>query len=116
MSHDSRTSPKRPQSRAEAADEQGPSACCPTSRTARTSALEAQPCRLCGKEIQPRRRNGFCSDRCRMRFRRGEERKRLEKLFENVDAALHKGTSSPVVGDSENLRETLAALRREVLS
>ena len=61
----------------------------------RTSGADGRFCRLCGAEIQGRRRNGFCSDRCRLRFRRRDEKKRLEKLFENVDGALTRGTSVP---------------------
>ena len=44
----------------------------------RTSGSHARSCRLCGAEITGRRRNGFCSDRCRMRANRKGEGKRID--------------------------------------
>ena len=75
--------------------------------TSRTSGADGRSCRLCGAEIQGRRRNGFCGDRCRLRFRRREERTRLKKLFATLDQAL--------VGGEPEAEEALEALRREVL-
>ncbi len=67
----------------------------------RTTGLEAPPerrlCRRCGGQVKGRRRNGYCSDRCRMRDRRDVARRELEKHLEQAERAL-------------------AELRREVLS
>ena len=40
---------------------------------ARTTGSEGQSCRRCGRPVEGRRRNGFCSDRCRMADRRERE-------------------------------------------
>jgi len=60
-------------------------------RTTRTSASGAGSCRLCGAVITGRRRNGFCSDRCRMRLKRQEEAEtstdRLPMLLTAIDVA-----------------------------
>lgn len=60
-------------------------------RTTRTSASGARSCRLCGALITGRRRNGFCSDRCRMRLKRQEEAEtstdRLPMLLTATDVA-----------------------------
>ena len=61
--------------------------CAPKASQTRTSGSKSRVCRLCGQEIQGRLRNGFCGDRCRMQFRRREERARMEKLFVKADAA-----------------------------
>ena len=68
----------------------------PASQQTRTSGSESRSCRLCGQEIHGRRRNGFCSDQCRMQCRRREARGRIEKRFDDIQAQLE-------------------ALRREVL-
>ena len=51
----------------------------------RTSASERRLCLDCGKPITGRRRNGFCSDRCRLRAGRAVKRKRLEAALANIE-------------------------------
>jgi predicted nucleic acid-binding Zn ribbon protein len=59
---------------------------------ARTTAFEGQPekrhCRRCGGPIGGRRRNGYCSDRCRMADRREQERRRGLELLDSINTAL----------------------------
>lgn len=54
----------------------------------RTTVTDGQSCRQCGGPIRGKRRNGLCSDRCRMRCRRREKQKTLEELFETAERAL----------------------------
>jgi hypothetical protein len=49
---------------------------------------EQLPCCRCGRPVEGRRRNGYCSDRCRMRDRRDGARRGLETLFEQAERAL----------------------------
>ena len=60
-------------------------------RISRTSGSGARFCRLCGALITGRRRNGFCSDRCRMRLKRQQEAEtrtdRLPMLLTATDVA-----------------------------
>lgn len=56
--------------------------------TTRTSGSEERSCRACGQLITGRRRNGYCSDKCRMRVRRQEKQERLAKLVANAESAL----------------------------
>jgi hypothetical protein len=57
-------------------------------RTTRTSASERPSCHECGRLIPGRRRNGFCSDRCRMKARRACRKVRLHDLVEDMEQAL----------------------------
>ena len=54
------------------------------------ASLDRQSCKRCGRPIKGRRRNGFCSDGCRMAVRReviaARQRKVLDRLKEAVDA------------------------------
>ncbi len=65
--------------------------------TSRTSACQRPSCRQCGGPIRGRRRNGFCSDRCRLRVRRAAVRARRQELV-------------------ETMKQTLAAVEEELLS
>ena len=56
-------------------------------QTARTSGSHARSCRWCGAEIKGRRRNGFCSDRCRMRDTRAKRDQRLGMALKNAEKA-----------------------------
>ncbi len=47
-------------------------------------------CRQCGRAVTGRRRNGYCSDRCRMRRRRIESAERSRELLTTVEGALHQ--------------------------
>jgi predicted nucleic acid-binding Zn ribbon protein len=51
----------------------------------RTTGSEGQSCRRCGGPINGRRRNGYCSDRCRMRNRREQNRARLAALLQRLE-------------------------------
>lgn len=54
----------------------------------RTTGSEGQSCRRCGEPIKGRRRNGYCSDRCRMQDRRANERGRVDELLQRLEADL----------------------------
>jgi predicted nucleic acid-binding Zn ribbon protein len=54
----------------------------------RTTASAGQSCRRCGGPIGGRRRNGFCSDRCRMRVKREEEAKRRGEVLDRLREAV----------------------------
>jgi hypothetical protein len=41
-------------------------------------------CTHCGSSIRGKRRNGFCSDRCRMATRREEDRLRRRELLDRL--------------------------------
>jgi hypothetical protein len=47
-------------------------------------------CRCCGHRIGGRRRNGYCSDRCRMQERRDEARRRRLELLDAIEAAVQE--------------------------
>lgn len=51
----------------------------------RTTGSEGQSCLQCGSPIGGRRRNGYCSDRCRMRTRRQSERAAVVAILEQLD-------------------------------
>ncbi len=57
-------------------------------RTTRTTGSEMASCRQCGGAIAGRRRNGFCSDACRMRSRRTERDGRVRELVADVERAV----------------------------
>ena len=74
---------EQPQSRDEAEGRAQTSASRPAGNTTRTSASAGRSCRMCGAQITGRRRNGFCSDRCRLRASRVAKRARVgEELAE----------------------------------
>jgi hypothetical protein len=61
----------------------------------RTTASEGQPCTRCDRPVRGRRRNGFCSDRCRMAKRRealeakrAEAVRSLRRAVEDLEALL----------------------------
>jgi predicted nucleic acid-binding Zn ribbon protein len=54
----------------------------------RTTGSEGHSCRGCGKPIGGRRRNGFCSDRCRMRDRRALNAKRRRMMLSRLKEAV----------------------------
>ena len=56
--------------------------------TTRTSGSEGPSCGECGCLVTGRRRNGFCSDRCRMRAKRAAKRECLAKLVADAESAL----------------------------
>src|SRR5436190_8939544 len=61
-------------------------ASCQYSRTTGFLApSSAKSCLRCGAAVKGRRRNGYCSDRCRMQDRRGREKEQREQLFRCVD-------------------------------
>jgi hypothetical protein len=60
----------------------------------RRQVLERHPddrlCRRCGGPVRGRRRNGYCSDKCRLAHRReGQRRKQLE-LLNAIDATVQQ--------------------------
>ena len=52
----------------------------------RTSAAEShsESCRRCGQPVKGRRRNGYCSDRCRMAVARDQQRQRLHRYLLDI--------------------------------
>jgi predicted nucleic acid-binding Zn ribbon protein len=58
---------------------------CPQSRR---SALESRSCEWCGRPLTGRKER-FCSDRCRMRDRREQERKRVDGLLQRLESGVH---------------------------
>ena len=60
----------------------------PSGSTTRTSGSETQTCRVCEAIVTGRRRNGFCSDRCRVRARRQERDTRIDALLTTAEACL----------------------------
>jgi hypothetical protein len=54
----------------------------------RTTGPEEQSCRRCGGAIRGRRRNGFCSDKCRIATRRQEDAERRQFLLDRLQAAV----------------------------
>lgn len=58
----------------------------PDDATARTTGSERH-CRGCSGPVRGRRRNGYCSDRCRMRAFRAQRRGQLEQLVANCERA-----------------------------
>ena len=69
-------------------------------QTGRTTGREGPSCRRCGDAIRGRRRNGCCSDRCRMRDRRGEGRARVDELLQRLDADV-QALRDELVGEVE---------------
>jgi len=60
---------------------------------ARTTGSEGHSgnanCRRCGGQIKGQRRNGFCSDRCRMAARREAEVERKREILEGLKNAVN---------------------------
>ena len=51
----------------------------------RTTGREENSCRRCGEAIKGRRRNDYCSDRCRMKDRRERDRGRVDELLQRIE-------------------------------
>ena len=73
--------PKRPLSRQEANRQGQGSPGPPSDGTTRTSGSDGRFCQECGAVIAGRRRNGFCSDGCRMHAKRQEDDKRMDTVL-----------------------------------
>ena len=58
----------------------------------RTTAPQDPPerCRRCGRPIEGRRRNGSCSDSCRMAERREREQRRKIELLNRIADAVEE--------------------------
>jgi predicted nucleic acid-binding Zn ribbon protein len=71
----------------------------PETRTTASAGHSDRPrCLRCGQPVQGRRRNGYCSDRCRMAVRRERERARVDELLRRLE------------GDLDALREELVSV------
>lgn len=55
---------------------------------ARTTASDGHSCERCHRPLTGRKRR-FCSDACRMRYRRVGERERRSKLFGQIESRLN---------------------------
>lgn len=49
---------------------------------------EGPRCRRCGEAVPGRRRNGYCSDRCRMGERRQEQAVRVNELLTTIEESV----------------------------
>ena len=50
-----------------------------------TSASEVRSCNWCSRDVKGRRRNGFCSDRCRLRASRAWKQERIEEVLASIE-------------------------------
>ena len=98
----------RPQSRAEAEGQGEAPVSCPSGDKARTSGSGGASCRVCGQPIAARRRNGFCSDRCRLRASRAAKREWLEMAL--------AGLELKVETFGGEMRTAIESLRAELLT
>jgi hypothetical protein len=48
------------------------------------------PCRRCGGAVTGRRRNGYCSDACRLQDRREQDRRRHLELLDTIIRAVEE--------------------------
>ena len=69
----------------------------------RTSGSDGRVCRWCAGEIHGRRRNKFCSDRCRLRASRVEKRERIERLLDDAERTLAVLRAELLPGDQERI-------------
>ena len=60
----------------------------PSGQTTRTSGSDERVCNVCGGAVTGQRRNGFCSDRCRMKARRTATRVRVEHELAKIESAV----------------------------
>lgn len=74
----------------------------------RTSGSIGTSCRVCGAPITGRRRNGFCSDRCRLRSDRAAKRARLGKELTEMERKVEMF--------AVELRSAISLLRAEMLT
>lgn len=75
--------------------------------TTRTSVSAGRSCRVCDAPITGRRRNGFCSDRCRLRAGRAAKRKRVQRALASLE---HK-----VEGFVVEMQSEIESLRADLL-
>jgi hypothetical protein len=54
----------------------------------RTTGFDGHSCTRCGKQIKGRRRNGYCSDKCRMRDARDAEAETRFRIVARLKAAV----------------------------
>jgi hypothetical protein len=59
-----------------------------TRTTAVATHSERMVCCRCGRAIQGRRRNGYCSDRCRMQDQRARRSARIQQLLSAVEESV----------------------------
>ena len=76
---------KQPQSGSTAEYGGEASASRPSRNTTRTSGSDGRFCRVCSGPITGRRRNNFCSDRCRLRASREAKQERRTRLFADLE-------------------------------
>lgn len=71
----------------------------------RTTAQRGHPerqCRRCGEPVQGRRRNGYCSDACRMRDQRENRAAHLASLLRTIEKSV-AALRAELEGDHETL-------------
>lgn len=61
---------------------------CPQSRRQVINGNPETICRRCGGPVKGRRRNGYCSDKCRLRNRRQDDRRKRLDLLNTINAAV----------------------------
>ncbi len=99
---------ERPHSQDEAEVREETPASRPSSDTTRTSGSGGRSCWVCGRPITGRRRNGCCSDRCRLRAGRAAKRKRLELALANLERKVETFGGE--------MRSAIDSLRTELLA
>ena len=100
-------SPERPKGRNQGSDQADTPFSRPPGSTTRTSASAGRSCRVCGSPIAGQRRNGFCSDRCRLRAGRAAKRKRVQRALASLE---HK-----VEGFVVEMQSEIESLRADLL-
>lgn len=78
----------RPESEEQAAEKGQAQASREPGQTTRTSAFSGRSCRQCGQPITGRRRNEFCSDRCRIQASRATHDSDIEQVLAALDRAV----------------------------
>ena len=56
----------------------------------RTSGSGGRSCGVCGEPVTGRRRNGYCSDRCRLRASRAAKQERLEAALVGIESRVER--------------------------
>ena len=76
-------------------------------RTGFEAPSEGTPCCVCGRPVRGRRRNGYCSDRCRVRNWRDRRDTHVDRLTHRLDEAV--STLAQIVSE---LKATIHTGRR----
>ncbi len=75
------STPRQPLGDLEELIQDQPSTLEPQALENRTTAYEDRSCKRCGEPVRGRRRNGYCSDRCRRRDERAAQKRDRQALM-----------------------------------